>query len=381
MSHALLSPSSAARWIACPPSALAESKYPDTTSDYAREGTLAHEICELKLSEKFLGRNVKTAMNRLKKDDLYEPEMEGYTDQYVDFVSKAYIAAESEPYLAAEKRLDMSEWIQGGFGTGDCILICGDTLHIIDFKYGKGVPVYPEGNPQMMLYALGAYSAYRILYPIKKVRMSIVQPRLGIFETAEMDLTDLLDWAEKTVKPAAELAVKGEGERCAGAHCRFCRAKAVCRARAEYNMQVEPAVEKDPNELTPEEIGDYLSRSKDVVAWANDLKEYALTACLEGKDIPGWKAVEGRSNRAWSDQDEAFNYIIDQGFAKKTKLYEKKPITLTAVEKLLGKTEFAQLADFIVKPPGKPALAEESDKRQAISNIITAKEAFAETEK
>jgi len=380
MSHALLSPSSAARWIACPPSAIAESFYPDSTSEYAAEGTLAHEICELKLSEKYLGKVVRVAMNRLKKESLYQSEMEGYTDQYVDFVTKSYIAFDSKPYMAVEKRLDISEWVPEGYGTGDCILIGGNVLHIIDFKYGKGVPVYPNGNPQMMLYALGAYNAYKILYPITMIRMSIVQPRLDSFETSEITIVDLLDWAEKTVRPAAELAINGRGTRAAGAHCRFCRAKALCRTRAEFNMALEPAAGKDPGALTAAEVGDYLKRSADIVSWANDLKDYALTACLDGKEIPGWKAVEGRSNRTWSDQDAAFNFIIDQGFAKKTKLYEKKPITLTAVEKLIGKTEFSQLADYIVKPPGKPTLAEESDTRQAITNRTTAKEAFADKE-
>jgi len=380
MSHALLSASGAARWLACPPSAKLEQKYPDSTSEYAREGSLAHEFCELKVSHKFLGKSVSVAIPELKKHELYQPEMDGYTDQYLDFVSKVYMSFDSDPFLAVEKHLDFSQWVPGGFGTGDCIIIGGSDLHIIDFKYGKGVAVSPENNPQMMLYALGAYEAYGLLYPVKTISMSIVQPRIDNIETSEIDIADLLSWAENTVRPTAQLAIEGKGNFAAGDHCRFCRAKGACRQRAAFNMDIEPATKKDPAILAPDEIGEYLTRSADVVAWANDLKEYALSQCLDGVKIPGWKAVEGRSLRAWTDEDKAFEYAHKELKIPNTKLYVKKPVTVAALEKAIGKDKFKDMESYVVKPAGKPALAAEKDKRPAITNKPTAKEAFAESE-
>lgn len=379
MSHAILSPSGASRWLACPPSARLEQEFPDSTSDFAREGTLAHEICELKVSHKFLGKNVGAAMSRCKKNELYQKEMEGYTDQYVDFVSKFFMAFNSEPFIAVEQRLDISKYVPQCFGTGDCILIGGQILHIVDFKYGKGVPVFPEGNPQMMMYALGAYEKYKLLYDIKRINMSIVQPRLGSFETAGMDIEALLAWANDELRPKAQLAWDGKGDMCAGAHCRFCRAKAQCRTRAETNMALDGAA-RDPKLLTPEEVGEYLTKSQDLVSWANDLKEYALSSCLAGKEIPGWKAVEGRSTRAWTNEDEAFEYAHKELRIPNTKLYEKRPLSVAKLEKVIGKDKFEGMAAYITKPAGKPALAEENDKRPAITLKTTAADAFGNKE-
>ncbi|MDD5987321.1 MAG: DUF2800 domain-containing protein [Eubacteriales bacterium] len=376
--HAILSASSAHRWLVCTPSAQLEQQYPDSTSDYAKEGSLAHKICELKAGAKFLGaKGTKTALTKFKKNPLYQREMEGYTDQYVDYLAKTILGYDETPYVTLEKRLDYSAYVPEGFGTGDCIIIGGGTMRVIDFKYGKGVQVNAEGNPQMRLYALGAYEAYKMIYPIRTIRMSIMQPRIDNIQTAEISSEDLIRWAEDTVKPAAEKAIKGEGEFVSGDHCRFCRARAACKARAVFNMKIEPEIKKEPATLTPEEVGDLLTRSADVASWAKDLQEYALSQCLQGIKIPGWKVVEGRSIRKWTDQEAAFQAIIDKGLAPKRKLYERKPITLAACEKLLGRAEFAEeVGEFIEKPPGKPTLAKLDDKRPAITLKTTAAEAF-----
>lgn len=383
--HAVLSASSAGRWMACPPSARLEETFPDSTSEYAAEGTLAHEFCELKVIQKF-GANPPTAakfkkmLNELKKRELYQVEMDGYTDDYLDFVSGAIHAFPEPPHVAIEQKLDFSEYVPDGFGTGDCVIIGGETLHIIDFKYGKGVPVSAENNAQMLLYALGAYLRYGMIYPISHVKMSIVQPRLDNYSTSETGADVLLNWA-KAVAVLAEMAYKGEGEFKSGDHCRFCRAKAVCRARAAFNMAIEPEVVRPPATLSEAEIGDFLTRSADIVAWVADLTEYALAQCLNGVDIPGWKAVEGRSNRAFTDQDKAFELAMENG-VEEAMLWERKPVTLTRVEELMKKKVFAEvMADVVTKPPGKPALVKESDKREAITLRPSANEAFGETTK
>ena len=382
--HAILSASSAERWMVCTPSARLEEDFPDSTSGYAAEGTLAHEICELKVIQKFGTKpptpaKFKKMLAELKKNELYQAEMDGYTDEYLDFVSSAVHSFSEPPHVAVEQKLDFSSYVPDGFGTGDCIIIGGDTLHIIDFKYGKGVPVSAFNNPQMLLYALGAYLRYSALYKVDKVRMTIVQPRLDNFSTSETTTVVLLAWA-KAVAMLAEMAFKGEGEYKSGELCRFCRAKAVCRARAAFNMAIEPEIVRPPATLTETEIGAFLTRSADVVKWATDLAEYALAQCLAGAEIPGWKAVEGRSNRAWIDQDKAFELAQENG-VEEAMLWERKPVTLTRVEELMKKKVFAEvMVDVVAKPPGKPALVKESDKREAITLRPSATEAFGESQ-
>lgn len=368
--HALLSASGAARWLACTPSARLEEQFPDSTSTYAEEGILAHEIAELKLRKAFtepMGpRKFNNRIKKFKENPLYQDEMLKHTDTYLDYVSGIVHEYAIRPYVAVEKKLDYSAYVPEGFGTGDCIIIGGDTLHVIDFKYGKGVPVSAETNPQMMLYALGAYLEYSFLYPIEKIVVAIVQPRLDSISEWEISTDVLLYWATNTVMGAAEKAFKGEGDFVPGEHCRFCRAKSLCRARSEFNTAIEDKYPDKPPLLSNDEVGQLLIKARDLAKWVKDLEEYALAECLAGSEIPGWKAVEGRSVRQFTDQEQAFNVLVQHGI-EEAMLYERKPITLSATEKLVGKKKFNELlASFVDKPPGKPALAPESDKRDPI---------------
>ena len=383
--HSFLSASGAHRWLACTPSAMLEKDFPDTTSESAREGTLAHELAELKVrnyfySVEFGKRKLTAAIKKLKEQELWQDEMMGHTDTYLDVIKTLALGLPSKPYVAIEKRVDFSTYVPDGFGTADCILLQGDTLHVIDFKYGKGVPVSAEENPQMKLYALGAYETYKILYPIKNIHLVIVQPRLpdGTSEWS-CDIDHLLRFGEY-VKARAELAIKGEGPLSPGEkQCRFCRARAKCRARAEENVRLAFAVGKKPPLISNEEVGKYLQMGEDVAKWLKDLQEYALSECLAGKDIPGWKAVEGRGAREWTDMDAAFEKLVSDGVVEGPLLWEKKPLTLAQVEKLVGVKEFKNaVGDLVVKAPGKPTLVKESDKREAITNKMTAEKAFKE---
>lgn len=378
--HAICSASGAHRWLHCPPSALLETKFPDTTSEAAKEGTLAHEICEAKLrnyffTKEFSKRKLTNRLKKLSADPLYQKEMDGHTDAYTDFVKQAALSFAHQPSVLIEQKLDLSSIIPDGFGTADCILIGGNVIHVIDFKYGKGVPVEAKGNPQMLIYAWGAYYRYSLLYPIDIFRVSIVQPRLDIFSTAEYDLDTVRTFSDYVGHQAA-LAVKGEGEFKAGDWCRFCRARKTCRARAEENVKLAGFTERKPPLITNTEVGEYLRMGKDVARWLSDLEDYALSECLAGREVDGWKAVEGRSRRNWVDQEKAFATIIDTGMPKEM-LYETSPLSLAKIEKLMGKNCFsATVGSLVEKSPGKPTLVPESDERPAISNQVTAKEVF-----
>ena len=382
--HALLSASSAHRWLVCTPSAKLETQFPDTTSDAAREGTLAHELAELKLRNYFYTvdfgkRRLNNAIKKLKTQELWNDEMLNYTDDYLDYVKNIALAFDNLPYAALEKRVDFKEWVPDGFGTADCILISENVLHVIDFKYGKGVPVSAEQNPQMMLYALGAYGTYRMLYPIKEIRMSIVQPRLSDGNSDwSCTLDDLLQFGA-SVKEKAALAINGEGEYYPGEkQCRFCGASQQCRARSDYNVKQAFALGEMPPLISNAEVGERLLALTDVVKYQKDLQEYALKECLAGKEVKGWKAVEGRGSRDWTDMDQAFKKLENSGIDE-AMLWERKPLTLAQVEKTVGKKEFSEMVgDMVVKNPGKPALVKETDKRQAITNQISAKDAFQE---
>lgn len=386
--HALLSASSAHRWLLCTPSAKLEEQFPDTTSEAAREGTLAHELAELKVrnyfqTKEFGKRKLNAAIKKLKteNEELWQEEMMGYTDQYLDYIKVVALTEKVKPYAAIEKRVDFSDWAPEGFGTADCILMGKDTLHVFDFKYGKGVPVSAERNPQMLLYALGARKQYQILYHFTKFHLHIVQPRIDNISDWVCSEEELLEFGDY-VRERAELAMKGAGDFCPGeSQCRFCRAKAVCRARAEENVRLafSPDKGKLPPLITAAEAGTYLTQGEDVERWLSDLKEWALSECLAGGEVPGWKAVEGKSPRSWTDMDAAFDRLIKSGITPEEMLYEKKPLTLAQVEKLVGKKDFQEtVGEYITKAPGKPALVKKSDKREAITNKVTAAEAFKE---
>ena len=382
--HALLSASSASRWLHCTAAPRFEEQFPEKTSEYAEEGRLAHAICELKVIKKFTTqltpRTYTARLNKLKKDPLYTDEMDKTSDLYVEHLTEKAMTYNSTPYVAVEVQVDFADYVPEGFGTCDCIMIGGDTLNITDYKHGKGVPVSAEGNAQMRLYALGALKRYASIYgnTIKNVCMTIDQPRIQDEPSTEtITVEELRAWGE-SIKPAAAKAYMGLGEFCPGEHCRFCRGKAQCKARAAINTALEEFKDCVPQNgekpplfgqgvLTDEEIGELLIRGKELVAWYKDLEEYALNALLNGGTIPGWKAVAGRSNRTFTDTDAAIAAVIAAGYDEAL-VYERKPKTLTELEKLMGKAEFtAKLGAYVVKPLGKPTLAPMTDKREPYS--------------
>ena len=386
--HAILSPSAAHRWLHCTPAPRVEAEFPETTSEYAEEGRLAHSVCELAAKKKFTVMNNRTYNSRLKKlkaDPKWDDEMLSTAATYVEHLTEHAMRFEHAPYVALEVQVDITDYAPEAFGTCDCVMIGGGELIITDYKHGKGVPVSAQDNPQMLLYALGALKLYRPIYGdmIRRVSTYIDQPRLGSYDGASMTVEELLAWGE-SIKPKAAAAFMGTGEFAPGEWCRFCRAKAKCRARANQNTALEEFKDciplgrsipmqaeydatgfKPSNCLTDEEIGALLVRAEGLVAWYNDLKEYALAACLNGKTIPGWKAVEGRSTRAWTDQDAALDALMAGG-VEEAIIYDRVPKTLAQLEKVIGKQRFGELVGgMIIKSPSKPALAAESDKRPA----------------
>lgn len=341
---------------------------PESTSEFAEEGRLAHSVAELKARKKFMvlsNKEFNAALKKLQKDPLYQPEMLEHADTYVESLTELAMSYASRPSIALEVQVQYDQYVPEGFGTSDCIMVGGDTLDVVDYKYGKGVPVQAEDNPQMKLYAVGALLFYSVIYgdAITKIRMTIVQPRLNSFSTWVTDRGELIRWADEYVKPRAELAWEGKGEPAGGDWCRFCRIKATCRHRAGTITALEAFGGALPPVISDAEVGDLLIRGAQLKSWYSDLEDYALKACLEGKDIPGWKAVEGRSIRQFTSQDEALETIMAQGYARGV-IYDYVPKTLSALEKMMGKTAFDEaVGSFIHKPPGKPTLVTVKDKR------------------
>lgn len=369
--HAKYSPSHAAIWGTCTASVEAEKGFPDTGSSYAEEGTLAHAIAEVKLKKRFgliSDSEYKTALADLRADTLYQSEMEGYTDEYVDEITRICTAFPEKPYIVVEKRLDMGHIVPDCFGTADCVVFYGDTLHIFDFKYGKGVAVSAEKNPQLRLYALGAVKEYAVLGEIKTVCTHIVQPRLDNISAEMLGIEELTAWGEALGSRVRGALITG-GEFVAGEHCRFCKARAVCRERAKSLLTLEePKARADGGEtLSDEEIGDILRRAQMLDNWVKALEDYAQDKLLHGGEVKGWKLVEGRSVRTITDTEKAFAELTAAGF-ESDMLYERKPLGLTALEKLCGKKKLTELiGTYITKPAGKPTLAPESDKRKEFS--------------
>lgn len=378
--HALLGASSAARWIACPPSARATENLPDEESEYAAEGTRAHEVCEGTLRHRLAEWEHDQPVNFLLRAPDNPPEMLNAADQYVSFIHDLWVGFPCRPGVFIEQEVDVSQWVPGGFGTCDCLMIGDGILHIIDFKYGKGVPVSPVRNPQLMYYALGAYALFDGIEEIDTVRMSIVQPRIQEEpETWEFSLADLLTWAREVLTPAAQMAWKGEGEFCPGPHCKdhFCKAYPNCRAwQDKYGPLAGFDTLPQPATLTDKELGDWLRKVQGLAQYARDLEDYAQTALLEGRNLPGWKLVAGRSTRKWADQDAAFKQMEADGIHEAV-LYTRTPISLTVAEKMIGKKKFAEtMSAFITKAPGAPKLAQDSDPRPAYNPL----EGFKPTE-
>lgn len=371
--HALLTASGSKRWLSCTPSARLEATFAEKETTAAAEGTAAHALAEYK---------VKRALRYFCKRPVseYEDEvMDVATDDYAAFILEAMAElrkAGADPTVMIETRLDFSDWVPDGFGTGDCIIIGGDTLHIVDLKYGAGVLVEAEGNTQMMLYALGALQQFGCLYDVKKVLMTIFQPRRENISTAELSVEMLMEWADNFVRPKAKMAFAGEGEYLPGDWCLFCRAADKCRARAEANLKVAREEFGLPPLLTDEEVAALLPRLPDLVKWANDLQAYALDVAVNhGKQWNGFKVVEGRSIRKYADEDAVASAAEAYGYKD---IYQKKLINLGDMEKLMGKKKFQEvLGAYIVKPPGKPTLVPVSDKRPALT-ITNVKDEFTE---
>ena len=371
-SHALLSASSSKQWLNCPPSAKLCAEVADRSSAYAKQGTDAHTLCEYKV---LLATGKKAAWNPTEHLTYYDAEMENCAEEYSQYVLEEYLKAKElcpDPEILVEQRLDFSKWVPKGFGTGDCIIVADDVLHIIDFKYGLGVLVEAKGNPQMMCYALGALDIYDGIYDIKTVKMTIFQPRRDNVSSYEIGKEELLTWADTVLAPTALLAYEGKGDFKAGEHCQFCKVKASCRKRAEYNLELAKYDFKMPAHLEDTEIAAILPRIDELVSWVNDIKEYALQQALSGTVYDGYKVVEGKSNRKYTNDEAVASAVVDAGFDP----YEKKLLGITAMTSLLGKQKFNELlGGLITKPQGKPRLVPETDKRTALN---TAKDDFNE---
>ena len=369
--HAILSASSSHRWLECPLSAKLCSEQPDTASEYAQEGTDAHALCEHKLKA-LLGMETTDPTENL---TYYNEEMERCANEYAVYVSEQVEKTKSVckgPVVIVEQRLDFSRWVPEGFGTGDCVIVADGTLTIVDMKYGLGILVSAENNPQMMLYALGALELFDSIYDINTVSMTIFQPRRDNISEHTISKEDLLRWADEVLAPTALLAIKGEGEFKAGDHCRFCKAKSNCRKRAEFNLELTHYDFEPPATLDNIEIAAVLAKADELVSWVTDVKEYALRQALSGVTYDGFKVVEGRSNRKYTDENAVVDAVKAAGFDP----YEHNVLGITAMTALLGKKKFTELlGGLIEKPQGKPTLVPMSDKRPTVN---TAQEDFME---
>lgn len=384
--HAKLSASGSKRWLTCTPSAKLEELFPDDGhgSVYAAEGTAAHALAELKLQYETRKINKSTFTRRFNKfkreNEFYNTSFDEAVDDYVNQVLEI-IGGHGDQVtdVLLEQRVDFSTWVPDAFGTSDVIIMAEPTLHICDLKFGKGVPVSAEKNPQAMLYALGAYYEFGLAYEFEEVEMTIIQPRLNATSTYKLPLPELLDWAENYVKPRAKMAMNGEGEfRPTEDACRFCRAKAVCKARAEKNLEIAKYEFEEANLLSKEDVADILAQASEIKKWLESVQDYALTQVRDhGGKIPGYKLVEGRSNRIIEDKEQAASILQGAGFTEIFKPQEL--LTLTALEKMVGRKEFnGLLKDFIIKPTGKATLVTEDDKRPEMNSTASALADFKE---
>ena len=370
--HALLSASSSHRWLHCNPSARLEREFADRETTAAAEGTAAHALAEHKLKRRLKLRSERPV------SPFDTEEMEISTDDYADFVMEQVTKErrrDPDTQVFIEQRLDFSCYVPEGFGTGDCLIVSKGRLHIIDLKYGMGLLVDSEENPQMKLYALAALTQYEEQYQIKKVKLTIFQPRRENVSTWETSVAKLKKWATKDLVPKAQRAFKGEGEYCPGEWCIFCKAAVKCRARAEDKLRLAQSEFKMPPLLTDAEIEDVLAKLPDIKKWADEIQEYALAKALAGKEWAGFKLVEGRSVRKYTDDRAVVKAANDAGYHD---IYKKTLISITEMEKLMGKAEFSKvLGALVTKPQGKPTLVPDTDKRQAIT-VSNPKTEFSE---
>ena len=381
--HAILSASGAERWMKCLPSARLERDFPETTSVYAEEGRQAHALAETLLTA-YLADGKSDNVSADPKAQVVaraaNREMLEAVQTYVDFCIEKINGARAQTpdaKVLLEQRLDYSDWVPGGFGTGDMVIISDGLLEIVDYKNGKGVPVSAVNNPQLKLYALGAYARYGSLYDFASIRMTIVQPRLDSVSSETLPVSELLEWGD-AVRPLARQAFKGEGEFKPGDHCRFCRAKIHCRARAEENMKLVVYDFAQADKLQDQEIAEILAQAERLQAWAADLQKYALEQALGGKEWPGYKLVAGRSTRKYLDADKVAERLTSAGYPEAI-LYERSLLGITAMEKAIGKKKFGELlAELIALAPGRPALVPESDKRPPMDQQTRTRKEFEE---
>ena len=369
--HSEKGPSSSSRWIHCTPSAKLCADMPDQVTSFAEEGTQAHELCEY-LLKKEMGIEMEDPRGGL---SYYNQEMEECCQGYHDYVMELYEEAKkitNDPVLLVEQRISYERFVSGGFGTADCVIIADRVLNVVDFKYGMGVEVDAKGNTQMRIYALGALEIFDALYDVDRVKMTIYQPRKANISVDEISRDELYEWAETVLKPAAEEADRGDGEFHAGDWCRFCKARHICRERAKENLALAAYDFASPPLLDDEEIVEILGKVDKLIAWANDVKEYALQEAVGGRDWPGYKLVAGRSIRKYVNEKEVAEAVEATGYDP----YLKKLLPITDMEKMLGKKKFEEiLGKLVVKPEGKPVLVKADDKRPPINN---AKEDFKE---
>lgn len=387
--HAKLSASGSTKWLTCTPSARLEEQFPDERSSFADEGSFGHALAEHRLSI-WLGRPVQVLTERGLPgyDQWFNAELSDYVDEYVEFVKERVGRARAggRPVMVfIEQRLDFSPWVPQGFGTGDVVIVSERVIEVIDLKFGKGVVVHAMDNSQLRLYGLGAHNEFGHLYEPSEVRMTIVQPRLAHVSTEVLAIGDLLTWADTVVKPRAALAWDGLGEFVAGEHCSsaFCRARHTCSARAESNLAVAKAefALQPPELLSMDQITTILARADDAIKWLQDVQSYALQQAEQGHPVPGWKLVEGRSNRRYGSADEVAKRLADAGIPEAA-VYERSLLGVTAMERALGKKKFGELlGDLMVKPSGKPTLVPVSDPRPVLSSAASAEEEFSVVKK
>lgn len=372
--HAKLPASGANRWMNCPGSiVIAEKVQQPESSSYAEEGTVAHTLAELKLrmlTGDISPKEERAEWKKITDNEYYCGEMEEATDFYADTIEETLAEAGKDAELMVEQQLDLSTWIPEGFGTSDAVIIGNDTIYVIDLKYGKGVRIDADNNPQLRLYALGAAEVFEGVYDFTQVKTMIIQPRLSHVSAEDISLADLKAWGDDVVKPAAEKAASGTEEAHPGAWCRFCPACAICRAKYKADLELARLDFAEPALLSNDEIGEALAKLEDLKRQVEALQEWALKEALAGHEIEGYKLVEGRSNRKYVDDLKVAAKLKEAGYAEEL-LYERKLLGITAMEKLVGKKKLTEtLGDLIQKPPGKPVLVPNSDKREAIKNSV-----------
>lgn len=371
--HARLAPSSSPIWINCPPSASLSEQYKDEGSIYAEEGTQAHSLCEYTLKTRLGVEAEDPRPNLSYYDQIMQDSAEGYAETVLEHLTRL---RQQDPgaEVFIEEKVDFSEYVPGGFGTSDAIVIGDGEMVVCDFKYGKGVKVSAEGNTQLMCYALGAYLLLSPIYEMSNIKLLIYQPRIDNYSVSDISVDDLLSWAENELKPRAALADKGEGDYSAGDWCRFCKARSTCRARAQKNLELLRYDLKLPPEIDDEEVSDILAVADDLEGWIKDIREHAMKTLLAGGSIEGWKLVEGRSIRKYSDEDKVAETVSAAGYNP----YTQKILGITDMTSLLGRKKFNELlGDLVTKPQGKPVLVRTDDKRP---DYVSCKTDFMEVE-